>query len=454
MRRFLNGVTVGLKTTVLRFLLTLKNSIGARRYVPYTNQQVYDFANTGVFNTNSRINYGLIYHQWEEADNYWRIGEYQKSVSLREMCLSDLYNSQDISEDDYFPPILSTSWTSAFGHVGSLGVFRAAQKLGYIPETRRVALVKDPNSLKNLNRIFAKDFVLSPLLNGHASLEHPSQWHISERLQSVKSNNGFICLYKLHELVFSDHNHKVALPSVDADYIASSKFQLEKVGLPEDAWFVAFHVRDNFGKFDARSASVSSFDLAIDEIIRLGGWVIQFGINSRQGVTPRKGLINLEEVVQNHLDFHLYLLSQCKFLLTTNSGPSVIAWSLGTPVLQTNTTSIARNILRASSNSLFLPKHYQDSKGRKLSYREISSGNLGYSESSTKELDALGVRIIENSPREILDATKEILGKIDGYLRPNEFKPALERIRLESSCVGFGEVAISFMESNPEWIVD
>jgi putative glycosyltransferase (TIGR04372 family) len=152
------------------------------------------------------------------------------------------------------------------------------------------------------------------------------------------------------------------------------------------------------------------------------------------------------------MDLHLYVISHSKFLLTTNSGPSVIAWSLGTPVLQTNTTSIARNILRSSKESLFLPKHYRGENGRELTFGEIAQGRLGYAESTVSELARLGIQVLENSSIEIYEATKDILRLLDRSESSNNLMEQLNQIREETSAIGFGNVAPSFLQSKPSWL--
>ena len=454
MTRLLSHSWVSLKTRVLRIFFTLINSLQSRSYQPASNFQLYNFINSGVFYKFSEIDFGRLYNEWEHADHLWRIGDYRKAVEIRRYCLENIYESEGLSNSDHVPPVMSVSWTSAFGHIGSLGVYSAAQHLGIVSDQKRTVLVQLEKSMNNIQRIFKNSFALTPSKYGSSALEHPSQWHISERLQMVKSTAGFICLYDLHDQVFSHASHSTVLPQVDEGYIKWASERLLKAGLPRDSWFVSLHLRDIYGKFDARSVNLNNFNDSVDEIIRLGGWVVQFGSNISQRLQPRKGLILLENESQDQLDLHLYLLSHCRFLLTTNSGPSVIAWSLGTPVLQTNTTSIARNIMRASKNSLFLPKHYIGANGRELTFRDVARGRLGYSEGTTEELKKSGIQILENTSMEILEATRDILGYLDRKDFTAEFMEGLNLVRLETSAVGFGDIAPSFIRGNFRWVSD
>jgi putative glycosyltransferase (TIGR04372 family) len=126
---------------------------------------------------------------------------------------------------------------------------------------------------------------------------------------------------------------------------------------------------------------------------------------------------------------------------------------MGTPVLQTNTTSIARNMLRASKGSLFLPKQYRDKNARELSFRDIAQGRLGYAESTVKELNRLGIQISENTSHEIYEATKDILRFLHQNETSNVLMEQINQIREETSATGFGNVAPSFLQSKPNWII-
>jgi putative glycosyltransferase (TIGR04372 family) len=454
MRRLMLSLGKLGKGVVLQFLLTLVNTLLSKRFSLASKQQVYDFRNSGFFYRNQEIDVAQIYQDWEFGDQLWRIGDYQKSVDLRRKLLEDLYLSEGIVDTSYAPPVMSVSWTSAFGHLGFLGVFSAAQKLGIVSSEKRVLLLNSTVASRNAEQIFGASFNKVPSKYGHTALENPNQWHISERLQMIRSKTGFICLYELHDRVFAHPEYKNALPAVNPEYIEWARLRLEEVGLPRDAWFVSLHIRDNFGKNDVRSVDANTFSPAIDEVIRSGGFVIQFGINSSQRVTSRKGLINLESIFSDHSDFHLFLLAQARFLLTTNSGPSVIAWSLGTPVLQTNTTSIARNILRTPTKSIFLPKHYFDKHKRELGFREIAGGRLGYSEINLNDLYKLGFNVSDNTPDEILEATQELMSSINSEKASNTLVKKLNEIRRDTSAVGHGDVATSFLTKNSRWLED
>lgn len=441
------------KSILLKLLITLLNSVQSRSFIAASNQQVYDIRNSGFLYKKSLVDFGRAYDEWALSDKEWRAGEYAKSTKRRKSVLELIYYMQEVRSENYSPPVMSAAWASAFGHIGSLGIYRMAQKLGIVSDSTKTVLLQNKQFLQPLRVSMRSDFHLVPFKYGYSSLDHPSQWHLAERLQMVKVQGDFICLYELHHRVFSHPEFESFTVQIDTQYSEWARQELTRIGLPPDAWFVALHIRDNFHKFDSRMATASNFEAAIDEIIGRHGWVIQFGLNTSRRVKPRKGFINLNENTEHHLKLHHYLLSKCKFLLTTNSGPAVVAWSFGTPVLQANTTSIGRNILKASKNSLYLPKHYYDQKGNQLSFSRIISGTLGYSETSTKELAKLGISIRENSAREILDATRDMFMALENRASNLSLDKTLNEIRKNANAVGYGDISPSFLAEHGSWVL-
>ena len=141
------------------------------------------------------------------------------------------------------------------------------------------------------------------------------------------------------------------------------------------------------------------------------------------------------------------------FLLTTNSGPAVVAWSLGTPVLQTNTLAIARNILTASPGSIYLPKKYVSNGSRLNSFSEILGSLEGFAESTLKEKFNQGYQIIENSAYEIQQATLDMFRFLETGQHDQTLVPQVNDIRREHRAIGYGQIAPSFLSENANWFL-
>ena len=393
-----------------------------------------------------------IYENWTESNRLWNMGRYKEFCALSKIYLNKIYLLKKISNINYVPPNLSYDWCSAFGHLGSLGTFLTAQNLGIVSKDKR-SLPLFTNAQANQISIFFKDKlnVIKSTYRG-SMLEHVSQWHISERLMMIKVPGDFISLYELHEKVYKSLANKNSQKfiRIDTDYEVIAGMNLHKLGLPSDAWFVGFHVRENKTPFDPRYASLESFIPSLREIVANGGWVVRFGTGIMQPLGLHRNIIDLNIDTPANRFLHPYIIANSKFLLTTNSGPSVMAWALGTPVLQTNTTSIGRNILTASKGSIYLPKIWTY-KGEKYSYARVVDSLEGYNETNLKEKDAAGFKLKENSDDEILEATKDILRSSTTCAQYSNNKERLRSIREDKNVVGYGEIAPSFLDKHQNW---
>jgi hypothetical protein len=64
--------------------------------------------------------------------------------------------------------------------------------------------------------------------------------------------------------------------------------------------------------------------------------------------------------------------------------PSGLAWAFGTPVVQTNSVAIGRNILTASKGTIALPKLWKRN-GQLMSYAQIVNSPEGHSGTNLRQ---------------------------------------------------------------------
>jgi hypothetical protein len=97
---------------------------------------------------------------WNMTDIEQRKGNYQTAVNRRIEIMESLYSDCDYINENYFPPILGTSWVSNFGHLGVLGHHVLAEKLALIPRgVRNIVTGKDfPN--KQMLKIVSGEYNL------------------------------------------------------------------------------------------------------------------------------------------------------------------------------------------------------------------------------------------------------------------------------------------------------
>ena len=417
-----------------------------------SSAQITHTKHSGIFGKSGDLDVSRIYQLWETSDIYWRLGEYQESVDLRRTCLTEVISSQTISADFEPANFMSVGWSAAIGHLGYLGVFIFGQQLGLAPSNHRHIPVRNSHELRNLQLLFQDR--LNPLhyQHGYSILEHVSQWHQSERLGIVRTRSGMIDIHKFTEDVFTHPKydpkiHRLKLP---VDYSKAARDKLVNLGLPKDAWFVSLHVRENPNIHDARNASLTNYLPAISEITSRGGWVIRFGTGQMTPLPKLRNVIDLCPDSKESTFLHYYLLGNARFVLVTTSGPMELAKSLGTPVLGTNTTSIARNMQSAPPGTLYIPKKWVR-ENRNISYAELLTGREGYSENDLREKAVLGYKLIENTAEEIRAAVVDMFLDTDPQ---KELAQIVEFLRTKYDAIARGKIAPSYLESTKDWFLE
>lgn len=213
---------------------------------------------------------------------------------------------------------------------------------------------------------------------------------------------------------WSDHPPILSLSHDDEIYWSNT---LQQLGLPSDAWFVCIHARTgSYSQVDEsiqsyRNCNIENYVLAIDEIIKRGGWVIRIGDNAMPKMPPKEKVIDYAHSKLKSERMDLILCAKSKFMLGCSSGIACLASVFGTPCAITNLVPISN--LWFTKKDLSIPKSIVRAGDIKpLTIVEILNtevSNFQY----TKLYDDAGLTLIENSKEEILDLTLDMFDKID-----------------------------------------
>ena len=188
-----------------------------------------------------------------------------------------------------------------------------------------------------------------------------------------------------------------------------------KMGLGKEDWFVCLHVReagfhDDFGRRECRNSSISNYIPAIKAITEAGGWVIRMGDNT---MTP---LPQMDHVIDYPFSpfksdlMDVYLISECKFYIASQSGILDVAFLFQKPVLIPNMVTWSHQY-PPKNGDLGIMKHvYSHSQGRFLSIKELFESDWAVQEIS----GSLGqdYKMYENSPEEIKALVCEYLDSL------------------------------------------
>jgi putative glycosyltransferase (TIGR04372 family) len=187
------------------------------------------------------------------------------------------------------------------------------------------------------------------------------------------------------------------------------------MGIPLHDWFICLHVREegfHRGVISCRNASVLNHVEGIKSIIDAGGWVVRLGDLS---MVP---LPSMERVVDYpHTPFKcdlmdIYLASECRFYIGTNSGPLDVAWLFQKPVLGVNLSSWLGPLPRQKGELTLIKHVFSRSRNRFLSVRELL-GEPVSSQCFGGTFDPSEYVMVENTPQEIQDVVLEFLAQLD-----------------------------------------
>lgn len=194
---------------------------------------------------------------------------------------------------------------------------------------------------------------------------------------------------------------------------------MRKLGVPDDAWFVTLHVREGsylaaHGSPDAhnthRNSNVLDYLEAVQEITARGGWVLRIGHPNTRPIPKMARVIDVAHI-DTCSEFDIFLLGTCRFFLGDSSGPVVVASTFGRPAVAAN-FEMGGGPFQASD--LYIPKLY-----RSLSVKSVLSFERSLAPSLFRPHDAAllareGVEVIDSSPDEIADLTREMLDRFEG----------------------------------------
>ena len=248
----------------------------------------------------------------------------------------------------------------------------------------------------------------------------------------------------------------------------------ELMGLPRDAWFVCFHVREGGSTGDwtnIRNADITNYSGAIREITKRGGWVVRMGDPTMTKLPALDHVIDYPFLPARSAIMDVYLIKECAFYVGTGSGILDTAFLLGKPVVMTNLPQWINGLpLRHGDLAIF--KHmYSHLEKRCLSLQEwlMRASSITSEDGSSSDWT-----LVENSEEEIANVVRERLDFLSNQgpthrqqefrkvhfqavqemsktfrFDPNELDNCNEWFRFASRMLGWrGEISADYLEKN------
>ena len=212
------------------------------------------------------------------------------------------------------------------------------------------------------------------------------------------------------------------LVELNDDKLSAARIKKEKWGLLDNEYVCLGTRTRNYlltaegsdFHFDFRNSSFYNYQPTIDYLRNLELKSVRMGRNEEIDSSIKNCFDYAGKYADDYMD--LVLFAFCKFSIVTTSGMWQLPTMFGKPVLVVNATSftIACGGIPFTKYDLYIPKKYFDKTREKyLSLEEIINVDRKCRNEGAL-LESMNIELIENTPEEILDATKEFIMRLEG----------------------------------------
>lgn len=176
----------------------------------------------------------------------------------------------------------------------------------------------------------------------------------------------------------------------------------------------------------SRESKGAELAVAIDYLSSQNVDVVLLGAADTRASRIPRDIPRLSEFGQHGGPQEVAVASGCTYFWTDDVGAWWLAVPFGKPVLFTNFTRILIRRGVQPRGHLVVPARYETLDGKKLTFEEIlATRSPTYKAASRGEL-----RLIRNSPEELLEGHREMIGRLDGTWKEDDESRDL-RVRLE-----------------------
>ncbi len=211
---------------------------------------------------------------------------------------------------------------------------------------------------------------------------------------------------------------------------ARGRRALEEMGVTPGAPFVCFHARDKayldnafshrsregWSYHDYRDCDIANCVPAAEFLASQGLFALRMGHTVEKALTTNNPRI-IDYASKFRSDFlDVYLLARCKFFLGNTAGIYALATTFDVPVAVANWAPFSLTPFRRG-DMVMHKKYLEIRSGRLVPFRELFA--LGaQSWFSSEDYSRAGIKLVENSPKEILEFAQEMNARLDGVWTP------------------------------------
>jgi putative glycosyltransferase (TIGR04372 family) len=195
---------------------------------------------------------------------------------------------------------------------------------------------------------------------------------------------------------------------------------LNKMGIEKNDPFICFVARDGayhnefHKRYDHRNSSIQLLIPATEKLIDLDYKAVRMGAKVNEPLqTTNPSIVDYSTNGMRTEMLDLFIISRCKFILSTGTGLDALAPTFRLPVVFVNCPQFG-DFDRMDKSVLFIPKHFWSiDEKRMLTFPEIFK--LGaHLYTLQLQFQMAKIELIDNTPEEIIDVTLEMHQRLSG----------------------------------------
>lgn len=308
-------------------------------------------------------------------------------------------------------------------------------------------------------------WILNPIVRLNRLMPGSGQHEVGHNTQSDRDVFNLLDRFPPH-LEFTDEEEKRGAEG------------LNRMGIPTGAPFVCLNVRDNayldaqmpggdWSYHDYRDSDIQNYVMAAEELASRGYFVLRMGAIVRDSIlTSNKRILDYATNGSRSDFMDIFLGAKCDFCISVGSGYGSVPVIFRRPMVYVNYIPIGI-LYTFSKNFLGIVKHHvSEDSGRELTLSQIFSANVELA-GATSEFKDRRVKLLENTPEEILDVVIEMSDRLRGTWIPSEGDEDRQRrfwelYRLGNKhMVAYGQpmhgefrarFGADYLRKNPDWL--
>lgn len=304
--------------------------------------------------------------------------------------------------------------TEAIGHLaGEIDALLKSIELSKIPRYRYI-LVRSHGGIANQalwNLWKTRIFVIENEIFSYLLASLSKHFFAKFDVEKYQQANNVSCEY--YKILNEYQGLKLVNFDIP-DYICDMGAEfLRKHGVPSGSPIICFHSRDGTYRphvefaHQHRNVNFATYRDAIKFCISQGYVCIRLGEPTEIENFKFEGFIDYATSPEKCDELDLFFCAKSKLFVGCTSGLFILASIFGTPCALANFIPLTAGAF--SPNDLTIYKKYSDQDGRVIPFSQIFQLGL-HDERISFNFENCGIKIIDNSPNEILNLVKDRLG--------------------------------------------